>query len=64
MLRSRLLATERSSEELREQMNELLMNKERLTSEVDELQQDNARLELTANKCVELQEAYQDQGFR
>ena len=46
MLRSRLLATERSSEELREQMNELLMNKERLTSEVDELQQDNARLPL------------------
>ena len=64
MLRLKLLQSESSCEELKEQVNDLALTKHHLGNDIAELQQDNARLKLTEDKHDELQQAYTEQASR
>ena len=57
-MRSLIHDSEKQSEELREAVNDLTLEKERLTNDVEQLAQDNARLEAIAEEHKELAQVW------
>ncbi|KAK2150153.1 hypothetical protein LSH36_420g00019 [Paralvinella palmiformis] len=63
-LRLLLQESEKRSEDYREQLNEAMLEQERLSNDLEQMAQDNARLEAIAEEHKELSEAYTEQTQR